>query len=218
MAAFTVIHGKGNREMADTAELSLQYPFHGKVLGGLLFDVEDIWVAIVAVKPVDMFLMGKDRRRDHGPFGFEKERLYDRHVYRRLDREIGCRTDLALVQGLHPINAIAELRDREVLCSLRKGLGARCNISNVTFFAVRLIMAEGCFAVVTFVRAAVQPFAVCGLGYLCRVGQHVELDLKMTDAAGELLAVAPMRESDRTHIVAIRFPVDQNIPVFFRRW
>src|SRR5512145_587313 len=80
MAFPALTNGKSHGQVADAAELSGQYPRHQKVFCRLLLDIEDVGMAIVAVKPPGVPLMGKQRRRDVPPFGLELDGLSVIHV------------------------------------------------------------------------------------------------------------------------------------------
>jgi len=56
-----------SRKMTYTAELFLQYVFHFKMFGCLLFNIEYIGMTIHTVKPLHMRCMGKYSRGDSAP-------------------------------------------------------------------------------------------------------------------------------------------------------
>ncbi len=49
MTFFAVIHGKCDAQMADAAKITLKVEFHREVLRRLLLDIEDVWMAVIAV-------------------------------------------------------------------------------------------------------------------------------------------------------------------------
>ena len=77
MAALTVIHGKGHRQMANSAKFALQDPVHGKVFRGLLLDIKDIGMAVVAIEPLRMHLVRENRGGNAGPFRFQYQWFQD---------------------------------------------------------------------------------------------------------------------------------------------
>lgn len=80
MTSLAVIYRKGHVQMAYPAEFAIQYRLHGKMLGGLLLDIEDVGMTVAAIQPFNVGLVWKDSRRDDAPIGFEDERLVKRDV------------------------------------------------------------------------------------------------------------------------------------------
>jgi hypothetical protein len=88
--------------MADAAELTFQYPRHGKMFCGFLFNVENIGMAIIAVEPPRMLLVREYCGRDTGPFRIQQEWLHNRNISRRFNGHIMDWRDKAVFHGLHP--------------------------------------------------------------------------------------------------------------------
>ena len=65
--------------MTDSAEFEVKASRHGKVLCRLLFDIEDIRMAVGAVEPLSMRLVRKDRCRYAAQFGVEVKFFIKRH-------------------------------------------------------------------------------------------------------------------------------------------
>ncbi len=70
MASLAVVQWKGHAHMAKAAEPPLQAIIHGKMLGGLLLDVEDVRMAILAIEPCCVRCMREDGRGNQAHFGF----------------------------------------------------------------------------------------------------------------------------------------------------
>ena len=60
MASLAVVQGESHAEMADGAGFSSEHVLHRQTPGGLFLDVEELRMAIVAVKPLFVRLVGKD--------------------------------------------------------------------------------------------------------------------------------------------------------------
>jgi len=78
MTPLTIIHGEGNGQVAHAAKLTLEDPVHEKMLCRLLRDIEDVRMTVVAVKPLRMGLVRKNRSGYAGPFRLKHDRLDDR--------------------------------------------------------------------------------------------------------------------------------------------
>lgn len=71
MTSFAVIYWKCHLQMTGAAKFALQYVIHGKMCGTFLLNVENIGMTVVAFKPTQMCLMGKNCRRDSAPGGLK---------------------------------------------------------------------------------------------------------------------------------------------------
>lgn len=215
MTPFTVIHGEGHGQMADAAELAFQYPAHGKMLGGLLLDIENIGVAIIAVEPLRMRPVRKNRGGNAVPFRFEQQRFDYCSFHPRFDRQIGCRGDHAFIHGLHPVDAVAEFRFRKIR-KLRKLFFSVSPVPVVTFFTMRFLVAEYGLSVVAAGRAAISSVFVRRFRYLRRIDLQIELQFGMAHTAGIFQPVYPMGKNSGFHAMLPRSPADQNISMFVR--
>jgi len=108
MTALAVIQGESDTEMADTAKFLVEYPAHREMLGRFLFDVENIRMTHVAVVPFRVYLVGKDRGRDAGHFGLQREVLVYDHGLKVLVLQASFWFDQAFLERLGPVNAVAE--------------------------------------------------------------------------------------------------------------
>lgn len=73
--------------MTDAAEFSIEDANHLEMFCGLLLDVEDGGMTVVAVKPLNVRLVREDRGRDSGPLGLKRQILPEGHSFRRFDGE-----------------------------------------------------------------------------------------------------------------------------------
>lgn len=71
VASLAVIQREGCSEMTDAAEFEMETSRHGKMLSRLLFDIEDIRMAVGAVEPLSMRLVRKGHCRYAAQFGIE---------------------------------------------------------------------------------------------------------------------------------------------------
>ena len=67
--------------MTDSAEFEVKASRHGKVLCRLLFDIEDIGMAVGAVQPLSVRLVRKDRGRYAAQFSIEIKFFIKRHRF-----------------------------------------------------------------------------------------------------------------------------------------
>ena len=215
MTSFTVLHGKSNPEMTDAAKLTVKIQFHGKVLGCILFDFEDIGMAIIAVKPDNMLLVRKDCRRIAAPFGIEDQFFVEGDIVRGLDFQIAVRFDQTFFERTAPVPAIAERRFRKGCKELGKFIVAVVEVVIMALLAVSLAVTEHHH----IVMAGTAEFsrAIRLFGDLRRISLHGELQLEMADATGVLSAVDPVREHDRFDIVLRGRPVQQERAVLVCR-
>ena len=79
MAAFAVLYGKGDREMTNTAEHAFTDKVHAKVFCSFFLNIEDVWVAVGAVKPGRVLQVGEERPSlNPAPLRFKAEDLVKR--------------------------------------------------------------------------------------------------------------------------------------------
>jgi len=142
MTSFAVLHGKSNPEMAGAAILTVKILFHGKVFGCILFDFEDIRMAVIAVKPGNMLLVRKDCRWHAALFGIEDQFFVEGDIVSGLDFQIVIRFDQPSFERTAPIQAVAEGCFRKGCKELWKFFVAVVEIIIVALLAVALTMTE----------------------------------------------------------------------------
>jgi len=199
MTSFAVVHGECHLEMADTAKLIVKIQLHGKVLCRFLFDVENIGVAVIAIKPGNMLFVRKDSRRYAAPFGLEDHIFVECDVLRRLHLQIAVRFDQSPFKRAAPVAAIPERRYWKFRKKPGELLVAIIEVVVMALLAMGLAVTENHHIVMA--GAAEISSAVRLFGDLRRVSLHGKLQLEVTDAAGVLTPVKPMREHDRFDIV-----------------
>ena len=108
MASSAILDGEGDGEVADTAEFSVLDKVHAKVLRPFFLDVEDVRMAVGAIKPCSVFLMGERRARlDHAPFRLKAQDLFKRDGFKIGIEDALLRLDEAVLQGLDPVYLVA---------------------------------------------------------------------------------------------------------------
>lgn len=174
--------------MAYSAELVVKYVHHGKVFSGLLLYIEDLRVAVRAVKPLHVSLMREDSGRDHRPFSLKEKVFLKFYRFSTVPEKI-FRLNQSIIQGTDPVYLITKgslwqvTRTAELLVSI-------LYIAVMASVAVFIGMSESDVSIVT--RPAVFAVSVPLFSYLGGIAQHVEFKLQMTYIAGIFQAVTPV--------------------------
>lgn len=187
------------------------------MLGSFFLNIENVRMAIIAVKPPNMSAVGKKCRRDIRPLRFEKESLLKPHIFRRLDRDIMHRFNQTFLQCLAPVYLVSKLRIGQAGCKFTELLTPRRLAAGMTFPTVRLLMTKGCFPVMTTRRSAVKTCQIRPLSDFGRIHLHIKLKLKMAYPTREFYAMLPVRKDNRFLTVFFRSPVNEQIPMFSSR-
>lgn len=211
MTPFTVLDREGDREVADTAEHPAVDEVHAEVLGPFFLDVEYVRMAVGAIEPLGVLLVGEERPRiDHLPFRLKAEDLVkgDR-LEIRVEKAL-FRRDQAPFQRSYPVDLIAVLRLGKVF-ELRELCFRRPDLARMAASAGRVVDAKGQPPVVA--GPAVISIPVLRLRDLRAVGLHREVQLEMADAAGIETPVHPMGKGHGRMRAAAGQSADQHIAV-----
>lgn len=126
--------------MAGTAELEVQTFHHGKLFCCLLFDIEDIGMAICTVQPLRMGLVRKDRRW-YAKFWLEVECLIKRH-WMVIAHDSILRFDKTFFESGNPVNSISIWSHGKMRKLFKLFLAIR-DIPVMTLVAIFFCMSEG---------------------------------------------------------------------------
>ena len=214
MAASTVIERKGDIQMTDAAEFTLQNVRHFKILGGFFFNIKDVRMAGGTVEPLVVRLVWKNGRRDPGPTRFESELLVEDHGLVCSRRQTRFRFEKVCIHGIDPIDAVAKSSPRQSVEPRKRRLTKR-DRPVMAFLTMLPGVAKGGSAIMA--GAAIQSLTVLLFGNFRGVDQHLEAEFQVTDPAGMARAMRPVGKPHRLHAVRRGGTVDQHISVLFRR-
>ena len=108
MTSSAILHGEGDREVADAAEFPFIDVVHAEMFCPFFLDIEDIRVAVGTIKPGRMLLVGKERScLDPAPFRFEAEDLVKRDGRIIVIEDALFWRDQFLFQGFYPVDLIS---------------------------------------------------------------------------------------------------------------
>jgi len=188
MAAHAVVEREGDGNVAGAAELPFEDETHLEVLGCLLFDVEDVRMAVGAIEKLGVDRMGKDRRRDIEPLGLEEQFLVEVQRF-LLFGEGKCGVEELV--GLNPVDLVAVGRLRQVSRKVFEGPLVGSYFADMTLTAPGLVGDRECLGPVV-AGAAEEAVPIIRLGDLGGIGLEFESKFKVTDPATVACPVAPM--------------------------
>jgi hypothetical protein len=148
MTFFAVVHGECDAQMADAAKLTFQIERHRKVFGRLLFDIENVGVAVVAIQPANMSTVRENRRRDIVPFRLQSKRFPVAYFWWH-NRQIIDGLEEMPPHRPHPVNAVAQHLLRVFVQQLREVFFSVAPVAVVALPAVALIVPESRLPVMT---------------------------------------------------------------------